>query len=60
MSREKKDYVPISARLDAEAYEMLKKYCEDTGHTRTAAIERILKKAIKVYFEKPEEERRPY
>lgn len=55
MARPKKDGVHINYYIDKEIKEMLDKYCEEVGQTNTLAVERILKKHLKEYFEKKEE-----
>lgn len=42
MARPKKDGHYFNCYLDAKILERLEKYCEDTGLTKTVAIERIL------------------
>lgn len=42
MPRIKKDNTPISIKLDTTIYNRLLQYCEDSGQTKTVAIERAL------------------
>ena len=51
MAMPKKEYVIINCKIDKKMYDKLIKICDDTGLSKTKAIER----AIKVYadeFEK--------
>ena len=41
----KKNNKPFSMRMDSTVYERLEEYCQDTGQTKTTAIERILSAA---------------
>ena len=42
MPRPKKDNYPLSLRIDKTVYERLTQSCEDSGQTKTLAIERAL------------------
>lgn len=44
MARPKKDGRYLNCYLENQVLERLEKYCEDTGLTKTVAIERILGK----------------
>jgi len=57
MSRPKKEYVPFSCRLAKEVSDELTMFCDETGMTKTRAIEMIMSMFFKHYFSKPEEER---
>ena len=57
MPRPKK---PLNILMDEQIYQKLEKYLEESGQTKTAAVERILGASLDKYFEKPEEERKPY
>lgn len=46
MAREKKDGRHINLYIQREIIEMLEQYCEETGQTKTVAIERALKKYL--------------
>ena len=59
MPREKKDAVVLNIKLARKVSEMLNDYCEDTGQTKTTAIERILANEIHEYFTQPKGERIP-
>lgn len=58
MAREKKDAKLLSMRLDRNIHERLEFFCAETGMTKTMAIEKILDKYLRTYFQRPEEERK--
>lgn len=47
MPKPKKDWKALNIKIQSEVYEQLEKYCEDTGQSKTVAVERILSKAFK-------------
>ncbi|WP_295565374.1 RepB family protein [Holdemanella porci] len=47
MPKPKKDWKALNIKIQSEVYEELEKYCEDTGQSKTVAVERILSKAFK-------------
>lgn len=47
MSRQKKESQPFSIRMDKAVYERLNEYCEESGLSKTVAIER----AISLYID---------
>lgn len=47
MPKPKKDWKALNIKIQSEVYEELEKYCEDTGLSKTVAVERILSKAFK-------------
>lgn len=52
MARPKtREFKAISFNLDVKVLEKLERYCEETGRTKTMAIERILDKFLTDYFE---------
>lgn len=51
MAKQNKDWKALNIKLDRTVYEQLEKYCEDTGQSKTVAVERILSKAFKKYKE---------
>lgn len=57
MPRPKKDAKIINVKLDRTIHDRLDKFCEETGMTRTVALERILNQYLDGYFQKPENER---
>ena len=52
MPRPKKDNRPISIRLETTLFEKLNQFCEDSGQTKTTAVERALTMYIDNYYEK--------
>lgn len=57
MARPKKDGKALNMKLNMATYENLEQYCEESGLTKTRAVERILNKYFDNYFERPEAER---
>ena len=58
MSRTKKDAKMLNVKLAKDVSDELEKFCEETGITKTIAVEKILHQYFEQYFERPEEERR--
>lgn len=52
MPRAKKTNTPTSFRLNTEVVERLTKYCEDSGQSKTVAVERAITMYINDYEEK--------
>lgn len=52
MTKQNKDWKALNIKLDRTIYEQLEKYCEETGLSKTVAVERILSKAFKEYEKK--------
>ena len=52
MARAKKDNVPVSMRVEKGIFEKLSKFCEDSGQSKTVAVERALEMYIDDYYEK--------
>lgn len=51
MARPKtREYKAISLNMDVKVLEKLERYCEETGRTKTMAMERILDKFLTEYF----------
>ena len=58
MARPKtRDFKAISLNMDVKVLEKLETYCETTGRTKTAAIERILDKFLTEYFDQKAKEK---
>lgn len=57
MPRYKKDAKILNIKLSTPIYEKLEAFCEESGQTKTVAVERFLNKCMDEYFEKPENER---
>lgn len=51
MPKPKKDWKALNIKIQSEVYEELEKYCEETGLSKTVAVERILSKAFKEHEE---------
>lgn len=49
MSRPKKDSEFLHCRINRNIFENLDKLCEETGFTKTTAVERALKRYIEEY-----------
>lgn len=46
MVKQNKDWKALNIKLDKTIYEQLEKYCEETGLSKTVAVERILSKTF--------------
>uniref|UniRef100_UPI0040282F0B RepB family protein n=1 Tax=Holdemanella biformis TaxID=1735 RepID=UPI0040282F0B len=51
MPKPKKDWKALNIKIQSEVYEQLEKYCEETGLSKTVAVERILSKVFKEHEE---------
>ena len=51
MPKHKKDWKALNIKIQSEVYDELEKYCEETGLSKTVAVERILSKVFKEYKE---------
>ena len=58
MPRPKKDAKILNIRLDKEINNKLERFCEESGQSKTVAVERFLNRCLDEYFSKPEEMRR--
>ena len=54
MPRPKKVNYPLSLRIEKNVYDRLTQYCEDSGQTKTLAIERALMVYIDEYYRQQE------
>lgn len=52
MPKPRKDWKALNIKIQSGVYEQLEKYCEETGLSKTVAVERILSKAFKEYEKK--------
>ena len=59
MPRKKKEAVYLNIRLEKSISDMLVEYCEQTGQTKTTAIERMLANELDQYYQQPEDKRVP-
>lgn len=57
MAQIKKDAKRLNIKLNREIHEELERFCDESGMTKTAAIEKILAQYLERYFKKPETER---
>ena len=58
MSREKKDAKILHIKLDRGIHYQLEQFCEETGMTKTVAVEKILYRYFDEYFSRPQEDRK--
>ena len=58
MARPKKDSKVLNIKLSAPVYDKLEEFCDESGQTKTLAVERFLNKCLNEYFSKPESERK--
>ena len=49
MARPRKESHPFSIKMEAETYERLRAYCEESGQSKTVAIERAVNMFIDNY-----------
>lgn len=59
MPRQKKEARILNIRLATPINDKLERFCEESGQTKTLAVERFLDKCLDDYFAKPEKNRRP-
>lgn len=52
MAKARKENVPVSVRMEKSIYERLNQFCEDSGQSKTVAVERALEMYIDDYYEK--------
>lgn len=52
MSKPRKESTPVSFRLDAGICERLTRFCEESGQSKTTAVERAIMMYISDYEEK--------
>lgn len=52
MAKKTKKSHPISIRMDKPTFDRLKQFCEDSGHSKTVAIERAINMYIDDYDDK--------
>lgn len=48
----RKEYYPFSCRMNAEIYAKLEKLCQDSGMTKTSAVERAINMYVEDYEKK--------
>ena len=52
MAKKTKESHPLSVRMEKNTYELLNKFCEDSGLSKTVAIERAVEMYIADYRQK--------
>ena len=57
MSRTKKDAKILNIKLDREIHEQLEQFCDESGMSKTIAVEKILRRYFEDYFRRPKEDR---
>ena len=57
MSRTKKDAKLLNIKLDREINDELEEFCEESGMSKTMAVEKILHKYFVEYLKRPKDER---
>ncbi len=58
MSRPKKDARILNIKLATPVYDKLEQFCDESGLTKTMAVERVLSQFFEQYFKRPENERK--
>ena len=58
MPRQKKDAKILNIKLSTPIDDKLRRYCEESGQTKTIAVERCLNKCLDEYFSKEANERK--
>ena len=59
MPRQKKDAKILNIKLATSVNDKLERFCEESGQSKTVAVERVLNKCLDEYFKRPEEVRKP-
>ena len=57
MSRTKKDAKILNINLDRKIHEQLEQFCDESGMTKTIAVEKILQRYFEEYFKRPKDDR---
>lgn len=57
MPRIKKDAKILNIKLDREIHEQLEQFCDESGMSKTIAVEKILRRYFEEYFKRPKEDR---
>lgn len=58
MARQKKDAKILNIKLATHISDKLERFCEESGQSKTVAVERFLNRCLDEYFDKPEAERK--
>lgn len=51
MPRQKKNNVPVSFRIEKEIFDRLERFCDDSGQSKTVAVERALDAYFRQYYQ---------
>ena len=57
MPRTKKDAKILNIKLDREIHGQLEQFCDESGMSKTVAVEKILRRYFEEYFKRPKEDR---
>lgn len=57
MSRTKKDAKILNIKLDRKIHEQLEQFCDESGMTKTIAVEKILQRYFEEYFKRSKDDR---
>jgi hypothetical protein len=58
MPRKKKDAKVLNIKLARDVSDLLEKFCEESGMSKTIATEKILSQYFDEYFKRPMQERK--
>ena len=58
MPRQKKDAKVLNIKLARDVSDLLEKFCEESGMSKTIATEKILSQYFDEYFKRPMQERK--
>jgi len=58
MPRPKKDARILNIKLATPVYDKLEQFCDESGMTKTMAVERVLSQFFEQYFKRPVNERK--
>ena len=59
MPREKKNAKILNIKLAMPVSKQLEQFCNESGMTKTMAVEKILSQFFGQYFQRPESQRKP-
>lgn len=59
MPRQKKDAKILNIKLATPINDKLERFCEESGQSKTVAVERFLNRCLDEYFDKSGIERKP-
>lgn len=52
MARQAKPHHPVTVRLKQDLFDELNRFCDDSGQSKTGAVERALEMYIQDYYKK--------